>query len=320
VARTLFLIGGTGFIGREVIAAAGRSGLTVRALARSDASAASLESAGAQPVRGTAENGAAWADALRGTDVLIDLVQPPLPSRLSGKAVKEIVARREAAAAGTASALSSLPAQERPVWFSISGADDLEPDPQRVISHNSALRADVAGFGRIGIPVRRLIERSGLDVTYIYFGVMVYGAGKGFADNYVNGLRQRKTRVIGSGANRLPIVHVIDAAGALVHLSQLPRDQLVGRAFVAADGADTTQRELIDETARLMEIKPPGTAPPWLVGMIAGRAVAEALTFDAHADNSALRATGFSYLYPSYREGVPQALEALGELKSPRTI
>jgi nucleoside-diphosphate-sugar epimerase len=189
-----------------------------------------------------------------------------------------------------------------------------------VISHNSAVRADVAGFGRIGIPIRRLIERSGLDATYAYFGVMVYGAGKGFADNYVEGLKKRKTRVIGSGANRLPIVHVIDAARALVHLAQLPREQVVGRTFVAADGADTTQRELVDETSRLMGIKPPGAAPPWLVGVLAGRAVAEAMTFDAHTDNSALRATGFSYLYPSHREGVPQALEALGELKSPQTI
>jgi hypothetical protein len=65
---------------------------------------------------------------------------------------------------------------------------------------------------------------------------------------------------------------------------------------------------------RLMGIKPPGSAPTWLVGVMAGRAVAEAMTVDAHTDNSALVASGFAYRYPTHREGVPQALAELGAL------
>ena len=38
------------------------------------------------------------------------------------------------------------------------------------------------------------------------------------------------------------------------------------------------------------------------------------MTFDAHADNSAIRETGFDFRYPSPREGLPPTLEALGAL------
>ncbi len=41
----------------------------------------------------------------------------------------------------------------------------------------------------------------------------------------------------------------------------------------------------------------------------------EAMTFDAHVDNSAIRETGFEFRYPSPREGLPPTLEALGALR-----
>ncbi len=88
MSRTLFVLGGTGFIGREVVQEAVAAGYAVRALARSDDSATALAAAGAEPVRGDAAKPADWAMRLRGTDVLIDLVQPPLPKRLGASAVR----------------------------------------------------------------------------------------------------------------------------------------------------------------------------------------------------------------------------------------
>lgn len=311
--RTLFVLGGTGFIGREVVREAVAAGYTVRALARSEQTASTLAAAGAGPVRGDAARPAEWAEQLRGADVLIDLVQPPLPKRLGSAAVASIVRDRVAFSEAMGRELASIPTAERPVWFSISGADDLEPR-DGAISHASAHRRELRGFARIGLPVLRAVEGTGADVTRVYLGVMVYGPGKGFAEHFVDALKKGRARVIGKGTNRLPIVHVTDAARALVHLAGLPRDQLVGESFLAADGADATGRELLSETARLMGRKPPGAAPVWLVALIAGRTAADAMTFDAHVDNSALIATGFTYRYPSYREGVRQTLADLGEL------
>lgn len=316
MSRSLFVLGGSGFIGRAVVEEAVGAGHSVRALARSPRSAAALEAMGAQPVAGEAEDPATWSAQLRGTDVLVDLVQPALPKRLGARAIGRIVAQREAVARGLAGALAAIPEAERPVWFSISGADDLEPDGDAMISHASPTRATPTGFARIGLPIRRVIEHSGTDVTYVHLGVMVYGPGKGFAEHFVRALRRGRAGVVGGGANRLPIVHVTDAARALVHLAGLRREQLAGRTYLAADGSDATQRQLFDQTAALMGCRPPRSAPVALVSLIAGRAAAEAMTFDAHVDNSALLATGFEYRYPSMKEGVRQTLADLGELRA----
>ena len=221
-------------------------------------------------------------------------------------------------------ALAGLPAQKRPLFIAVSSADDLQPDAQNVIRHDSALRAHPRGFGHIGIPRRKLIEDSGLDATYVYFGNLVYGPGKVFAEQYVEGLKHGTAHVIGDGTNRVPMVHVTDAARALVHLATLAHantkvdgiaalavTNVVGRTFLAMDGADTTQRMLWDATADAMGVKRPGTDPAWLAAYVAGAIDVESKTLDVHVDNSALRKTGFSLTYPSYREGVPATLAQL---------
>ena len=221
----------------------------------------------------------------------------------------------------------SLPADQRPLFIAVSGADDLQPDAQNVISHDSALRAQPRGFGHIGIPIRKLIEASGLDATYVYFGNLVYGPGKVFAEQYVAGLKHGTAHVIGTGKNRVPMVHVTDAARALVHLATLAHantkvdgmaalavTNVVGRTFLAMDGADTTQRMLLDATADAMGVKRPGSVPAWLAAHVAGSIGVETMTLDVHADNSALLKTDFSFTYPSYREGVPATLAHLGSM------
>lgn len=56
----------------------------------------------------------------------------------------------------------TLPRAESPLYFSVSGADDLQPDVHQTINHSSPLRNRPLGFANIGIPVRRLIEASGV--------------------------------------------------------------------------------------------------------------------------------------------------------------
>jgi len=233
--------------------------------------------------------------------------------------VQAIAVERQALTAGILEALCGLPVAERPILVSVSGADDLQPDATGTISHASRLRERPTGFARIGIPVRRLIEASGVDATFVYFGNLVYGPGKLFAEYYVKGLAAGKARVVGSGANRLPLTHVADAAGALVHLVGLPRQDIVGRTFVAMDGADTTQRALLDLTADAMGVKRTGSVPAWIARLVAGPVAVETITLDVHADPSALLATGFRFRYPSPREGVPAALGSLAITTTPAT-
>ncbi len=313
--KTMFVLGGTGFIGHEVVvqAGSGQAEWQVKALVRSEEGANTLRQVGAHPIMGDIYRPGTWIAEARGSTALIDLTQPRLPKRLSRAAMISLSAERQAMTRATLGALRSLPVEERPIFFSVSGADDLEPDAQGTISDRSLLRSHPRGFAHIGIPVRRLVEASGIAATYVYFGNLVYGPGKVFADLYVTGLKNRSARILGKGMNRVPLIHVTDAARALVHLAGLPRTELVGRTFIAMDGADTTQRELLDDTAVLMGVKRPGAVPAWLASLIAGSIAVETITLDAHADPSALLATGFHFRYPSPRQGIPATLAALAQ-------
>jgi nucleoside-diphosphate-sugar epimerase len=323
--KTLFITGATGFIGHETVVEGVKAGWQVKGLVHTEKHAEALRKLGATPVLGDAHQPQSWIAEARGATALIDLVQPKFPRRLSRKATKAISAERQAMTRALLEALRSLPGDQRPLFISASGADDLQPDAQQTINHDSVLRSRPRGFASIGIPVRRLIEASGLDATYVYFGDLVYGPGKVFAEQFVEGLRQGTARIVGNGQNRLPLTHVTDAARALVHLAGLAQanrkvegmaalaeTDVVGRTFIAADGSDATQRMLLEATAETMGVKRPRSAPVWLAGLVAGAISAETMTLDVHADNSALRQTGFDFTYPSYREGVPATLEALG--------
>ena len=309
--KTMFILGGTGFIGHEVVIQALEAGWHVKALVRSEERAGKVRQMGALPVLGNIYRPETWIGEVQGSTALIDLTQPRLPKRLSRSAMKSLSAERQAMTRVTLEALGRLPAEERPIFFAVSGADDLQPDAHGTISERSALRSHPRGFAHIGIPVRHLVEASGIDATYVYFGNLVYGPGKVFADLYVTGLRNGSARILGKGTNRLPLIHVTDAARALVHLAGLPRTELVGRTFIAMDGADTTQRELLNDTAALLGAKRPGAVPAWVAALVAGSIAVETITLDAHADPSALLATGFRFRYPSPGQGVPATLASL---------
>jgi nucleoside-diphosphate-sugar epimerase len=67
---TVFVTGGSGFVGRNLIRHLRARGDTVRALARSDAAAAAVQAAGAQPVRGDLEDFRALREGLSGCEVV----------------------------------------------------------------------------------------------------------------------------------------------------------------------------------------------------------------------------------------------------------
>ena len=68
--KAAFITGGSGFVGRELIAELVRRGVTVRALARSDAASAAVTAAGAATARGDLDDRAAMEAGMRGTDTV----------------------------------------------------------------------------------------------------------------------------------------------------------------------------------------------------------------------------------------------------------
>ena len=312
----IFLLGSTGFIGREFVAAAVKSGARVRALVRSQEGAAQMAQLGAAPVLGDAGVAGPWIEELKGAAALIDLVQPKLPKRLGKNAIQAVAAERVQVTRTVVSALLRLPVWQRPVLLSVSGVSDLEPDADGRISHRSRVPENPTGFAHIGLPVRRVIADSEVEATFVHLGT-VYGPGKTFAARLLPDLARGKARIVGRGANRMAIVHVADAAAALVHLASTERAAIVGRTWVVADGADTSQSEFLEHAASLMGGPPPRRVPVWVASLFAGKVLAELLSRDCPVNPAALVGSGFRFQYPSHRSGMLATVEALGRTAAP---
>jgi nucleoside-diphosphate-sugar epimerase len=309
--RLMFVLGATGFIGKSVLREALQSGWQVKALVRSQEAAQDISALGAVPVIGNAGDAKAWMSELQGAEVLIDLLQPKIPQRLTLTKVESLSAARRHLTQEVLGALKQLRPEKRPLLVSVSGTDDLEPDEKGRIGPDSPLKRRPTGFAHIGIPVRRLIEQSGLPAVFVYLG-SVYGPGKTFADLVAPRIAKGRWKVIGNANNRLALIHVDDAARGLVHIAGLRRETIEQQTFLLSDVSPVPAQEFFGHAAALMGARPPGHVPASLASFIAGSVLVETLTRDTPADPSALIATGFGFKYPSYREGLPPTLKQLG--------
>ena len=166
--KTMFVLGATGFVGSEVVRVALDSGWAVKALVRSQESFIKISKWGVTAVLGDAQDSALWTSELRNADVLIDLLQPEIPVPFRSGAILRVSAQRQTLTSGILNSLKNLPQGERPLYLSISGTDDLEPDRNGVISSASQITKSFSGFAHIGVPVRRLVESSGMPAVSIF--------------------------------------------------------------------------------------------------------------------------------------------------------
>jgi nucleoside-diphosphate-sugar epimerase len=289
----VFVLGASGFVGGTVVEAALEAGLSVGAWARTDEQARSLQARGVR-VNSPPE--------IPSAKVVIDLIQPRLPDRLTESALAKAAEYRVAA---TRSVLPALP--RGAMLFSVSGTDDFT---DVVVSHRSPFTSRPRGFARIGLAVRAEVLASGVPFASVHLGT-VYGPGKAFASRLFPRLAKGKLPIVGDGRNRLPLVHVEDAARALVHLAGLSDERLRAHPWIVTDGTATTQRELLELGARLLHGPAPRSVPRWLASLVAGSVGAKGLARDVPTDPSALFATGFTPRFPSIATGLPASLARL---------
>lgn len=306
----LVVLGGSGFIGRHVVAEAVAVGCTVKALARSTESAQAVEALGATAFLGDAERPLDWIRETEGAHAIVDLLQPKFPRRLGRGALARIAAERVSFTRALVAALGTLAEDRRPVLVSVSGIDDLAPDRSDTISGASPLRTTRHGFNPVGLPVRRAIEQSGVQAAFAYLST-VYGPGKAFAENVFPSIAAGTWKNFGRPSDRTALVHVEDAARGVVGIARSEPAQIVGRSFVISDGDATGLNDFYDLAARLMDARAPGHVPGWLASLVAGRALIETSVCNTPVTPSPEALPREQFRFPSYREGLPATLAAL---------
>jgi nucleoside-diphosphate-sugar epimerase len=193
----IFLPGATGYIGSAVAERLRAAGHQLTALARSDASAAKLESAGIQPVRGDFSDLKSVGSAARAADGVINLATTFDPT-IDGPAIDAI--------------LDALAGSNKPfidtsgIWFhGDTGGKVVDetspPNPAELVRWRPAAEQRVLDGAKRGI--RSVVIRPAI----------VYGRGGGIPAGFVDSARKEgAARYVGTGKNRWPLVHVDDLA------------------------------------------------------------------------------------------------------------
>ncbi len=165
---------------------------------------------------------------------------------------------------------------------------------------------------------RRIAE--GLAAT-ITRPCTVYGPGCTDGAGKVFSRRTSITAIPGSGRQLLSNVRAEDVAAAVVHLSHF--DEAVGKAFNIAEDSHPTLEEALTIAARTFGARPPRLHLPialvkafarmdGFISKVKGRIpdleynAVRYLGSDYVVDNSALKATGYKFIYPDFEESMRQ--------------
>ena len=308
---SVVILGAGGFLGAATIDAAVAAGIATIGVVRQPNAAQRIESSGGIAVLGDAMHPESWIAEASNAVAVIDLIQPRIPRRLGNRALGQIVSERVSTTRAVVEALKSLPAERRPLYVSVSGVAELVADQRGFISHESTLTSRPAGFAKIGLAARDVVRDSGIDAAFVHLGT-VYGPGKSFTERILPALEKGRYPIFGRGENHVALVHVDDAARALVHIAMSARAKARLGSWIVVDQSSLTLGGFLTETAAAVGGPRPRHAPRWLGRAILGSGLIAELSKDVPSDSTRLTSSGFAFRFPKLRDGLAATLAALG--------
>lgn len=275
---THFVTGGTGVVGRALIAELLANGEEVFALARSVGAMRALADAGADPVLGDLSRPGDWQEDAAAADVIWHLglprVEPPLR--------RGRVRRSARQAWKDADNLVALVHDDRPVILAsnvlVWGDRGQEPveegdEPDPVATGHWALAAEQA------------LARTRLRTVRMGW---VYGPD-GLFSGLVSAVRFQRFRIVGRGDNAMPLISDRDAARALRAAQALPAG-----VYAAAEPDVPTQEGLIHHLCAVTGAHRPDRIPPRLAAFSLGGGIVDGLSASVAVRPVRLAARGWA--------------------------
>lgn len=292
----VFVLGGTGAIGRPAVDALVASGHSVTALARTDERAAELHARGAEPVRVSIFDRAGLMDVFRGHDAVVNLAtaQPRSAQFMLLRAWRDTErVRTDGSAAVVDAALAAdvpIVVQESvAMLYRDSGqewADETAPvDRYPMAVGNHAAEASTDRFTASG--------GTGIVLRFGFF----YGAGARHAEEFLSMARSGVVPVLGRPDSYLSSIHVDDGGRAVSAV-------LGARAgtYNVVDDEPLTKRQYAQASADAVDRRAWLRAPGRAALLLGHRTTS--LSRSVRASNSKLRKiTDWSPRFPSVREG-----------------
>jgi nucleoside-diphosphate-sugar epimerase len=256
--RTAFVTGGSGFIGGRLIERLTREGVKVRALARSDSSAAKVEALGAEAVRGDLDDENAMRDGAAGCKYAFhaaakveDWGDPADFERINVEGTATLLRATKAAGVerfvhvGTEAALLA----GNPLVNATEASAPLRPDSPSLYPATKA-RAE---------RTVRTASRKGFD-TMVVRPRMVWGPGDTTVlPGIVEAVEAGKFAFIGGGHHRTSTTHVDNTIEGLI----LAADHgSAGAAYFVTDGEPIVFREWVAQLLETQGLEAPDKSIP----------------------------------------------------------
>ena len=300
----VFVIGGTGAVGRHAVRALAGAGHDVTAVARSDEKAEQLRGDGARPVEVSIFDAAALADAFVGSDAVVNLATaiPPVSKFMSAKAwAANDRVRIEGSTAIVDAALSAgvdRVLQESVVMLYPDGGDhwideETPPDHFPLAAANLAAEANTERFR----------ERGGTGVV-LRFG-WFYGPGATHSEQFFAMARRHVCVQMGRADTYVSSIHMADAGTAVEAALRV-----ASGTYNVVDDEPLTKRAYGDALAAAAHARPWLRYPGRAALLLGDRTTS--LTRSIRASNGRFKdAADWAPEYPSTLEGWPATAAAL---------
>lgn len=307
----VFIAGATGVLGKRVVKGLIERGHRVTGLARSRENEEILASMGAESVRADIFNRDPMVRHVAGHDAVLHLATSiPKKNRPFRKdwAVNDLLRTK-----GAENLIHASLAKEVKVY--------VQESIVHLYGHRNGAEVDERTPLAGGVPfslrsalvmekmIRRAVEELGLPAIVLRFGGF-YGSDAHNSRTMIDGVRKGRMPVIGKGDAVWNLIHLDDAASAVV-LAVERHEGNTGRVFNIADDRPVTMRELLETIAEMTGSKRPRSVPVWLARLAAGKDALGFLSISVRASNRAARkALGWEPRYPTLREGLRQILHS----------
>jgi 2-alkyl-3-oxoalkanoate reductase len=308
----IFVAGGTGVIGQQLLPRLVAEEHQVTASTRNPARTGQLRALGAEPVILDGLDGVAVGEALARAEPQVVIHQM---TALAGAGLgnlrhfdREFAVTNQLRTAGTDHLLAGARAAgvRRFIAQSYAGWPGSR-DGRRIQTEEDPLDAHPPAAQSESMAAIRHVEQAVPAAAPMEGIVLRYGSlyGLGASDEFFDLIRKRRVPILGNGAGIWSFLHVTDAAGATAAAVERGAPGI----YNVVDDEPATVAEWMPFLAQALGAKPPRRVPLWLGRLAAGEVGVSVMTQIRGCSNAkAKRELGWQLAWPSWRQGFQHGL------------
>ena len=242
--KTCFVTGGSGFVGRYLIAELRQRGYAVRALARSEQAARTLEELGATPVRGDLENSAALLAGMTGCDAVFHLAAAVDFAASAQALYRDHVLATESVVA------AARQAGVRHLLYLGAASVVANPTRQRQLPEDYVARQLPDGYSITKLQAEQAVLAANGPAlqTYSVRPPLIWGVGFSSLPQFKQQAESGQFRFVSGGAHLFSTCHVRNLVAAMLLVYEKSAG---GQVYHITDGETWTVKRFLTKTLQV---------------------------------------------------------------------